>query len=565
MGVIRDYTDTVFENYNVFLKEHDEFFRSPSKAMEMLASNGSFNAFVGQLTDGMAPHSKYAVEQVLKRERQMLLEESASGQIGATSSAIGYAVSYFPILSDIYSDPVISQIATTYPVSKSVLSIPKIKLWSSFTDHAGNKQRQQMPRTELLARQPALYTRVSGGTSVNLFSGAQFSKVLGDTGNVFTISSTVVNPNISRVNKRFLTVDQFNYTDVVGAAAGSIKVILRPDARGQIKGEAKIKIGATEATLTLFGSINFDTGVFTFSMSSSNAAVATFNSFDMSVIFSPKSGDYGRTKVSLEMEGWDIDIDNREEFEIELYTEQLQDYQDIYNIDLLRTLSMGIKTQMLLNKDQDLAYFLGKYEADMRSNGAAAFCDLEAFNNASGSFTPSNITDIFKGVVPFITALTRRIHKNFRGAPQYILAGERTAAILESLQSWEAAMPGMNAGSFGANNESNIISFRKQTILCCNALPEGKIYLVYKAAGDDLARTAIADIVYKPLFMVDEITNSMKRTFVKSRTALEVTAPEALGVIYVDGYNKYLANTGDYGTNHGFGSLSDLTITDMTP
>ena len=77
---------------------------------------------------------------------------------------------------------------------------------------------------------------------------------------------------------------------------------------------------------------------------------------------------------------------------------------------------MAIKTQMLLNKDQDLAYYLNAYKPVFAANGASATCDLESFttNATNPQFTPANILDVFKGVIPFITSTTRRIHRNFR-------------------------------------------------------------------------------------------------------------------------------------------------------
>jgi hypothetical protein len=46
-----------------------------------------------------------------------------------------------------------------------------------------------------------------------------------------------------------------------------------------------------------------------------------------------------------------VNVDVKDDFEIELAAETIDDYKDIYNIDLVRTLSLAIKQQMLLNKD----------------------------------------------------------------------------------------------------------------------------------------------------------------------------------------------------------------------
>jgi hypothetical protein len=85
-----------------------------------------------------------------------------------------------------------------------------------------------------------------------------------------------------------------------------------------------------------------------------------------------------------------------------------------------------------------------------------------------------------------------------------------------------------------------MIDFRKQMILASNMIEDDKIYIVYRAPSDDLSRTAIADIIYKPLYVLDEIDQSQRRTYIKSRSALELTAPEAIGAITMTNYSSYL-------------------------
>ena len=96
--MISDYSDVIFENYDLFLKENNNQMATPSGAVEMLSSDGSFRAYMEALTDGMAPVSKAVVLAVAQREREMLLEESVN--FGPSGAAIGYNVTYFPILAD---------------------------------------------------------------------------------------------------------------------------------------------------------------------------------------------------------------------------------------------------------------------------------------------------------------------------------------------------------------------------------------------------------------------------------------------------------------------------------
>jgi hypothetical protein len=64
----------------------------------------------------------------------------------------------------------------------------------------------------------------------------------------------------------------------------------------------------------------------------------------------------GRTYVELYNENIDITIDPNEDFLISLTEEDLQDFNAIFNIDLLRMMSEAIKKQIILQKDYDLAF-----------------------------------------------------------------------------------------------------------------------------------------------------------------------------------------------------------------
>jgi hypothetical protein len=207
--------------------------------------------------------------------------------------------------------------------------------------------------------------------------------------------------------------------------------------------------------------------------------------------------------VSLEMSGWDVNVDVRDSFEIRLDQEMIQDYTDIYQIDLIRTLSMAIKNQMLYNKDCDLAFLLRTHEPQFIANGSAATYKMTDYMTSGAGFTPSNVLDVFKGVIPHITSVNRNIRKVFRADPQYIITGLKTASLLESLQAFMVGFQTNNYGEVGFSTQNSAIDFRKQTVLASDAIDDNKIYIVYRASNDDLTRTAIADLIYKPLYMIE--------------------------------------------------------------
>lgn len=208
-------------------------------------------------------------------------------------------------------------------------------------------------------------------------------------------------------------------------------------------------------------------------------------------------------------------------------------------------MSEAIKTQVLLNKDHDMAYYLEAAETEMNDNGTFQSINLNSYYDQEKIISPRNLIDIMKSVTPRISMINRVIHRNFRAAPQFLLTGVRTGALLESMQSWIVKVLGATQAEGGYVSEQ-AGSFAKQTILVSPAITDNKVYSLYKAPSDNLSRTVMIDFVYKPLYIIEEITNSMKRTFVKSRTAIELCRPEALGCLEIQGMDDILGP--DYST-----------------
>lgn len=530
-----DFGDRIFENYELFLKEHRDDLSTPAGAIEMLSSDGSFRAYIDALTEGLDSHTKRSIFAIAEREREMLLEESIN--IGPSAAVVGYAVSYFPILTDIYSDPILAQIATTYPVNKPMITIPKVKIESSVKNSDGTTSTYRLPTSSNLVRTSEEEIVILPGKVNNLFSMSNGGSSLVTADNAF-------------LNKRYFVINNIRYlNDAETPANVDVPVMIRPDARGQINHTIQFKsvdVPTDTIELTVIGNVNWDTGNVQFNATLTNLTTPAtpvtceIVSLTTKAVFSARTGDIGRVRVDLKMSGWDINIDVRDSFEIKLDQEVIQDYSDIYEIDMIRTLSMAIKNQMLYNKDYDLAYYLGMYEPEYKAFGSYSTFDMAKYVVSGNEFTPSNILDIFKGIIPSITTVNRNIRKVFRAEPQYLVAGTHTASLLESLQSFMVGFQDTRTGDAGFTSQNSAIDFRKQRVLACDPIPNNKIYAVYRAPNDDLTRSAIVDLIYKPLYIIEEIDNSQRRTFVKSRTAIELTAPEAIGCIEMKNYEDWL-------------------------
>lgn len=320
MNEVKNTTDLIFENYSSYLDEHSEDIQTPNNAIEMLATDGKFNAYINTLTEGLDAHQKSNVMAVCQREREMLLEESAS--IGPTASVVGYAVTYFPILADIYADPIVSRISTVHPTSKPINTIPKVQIMASVRNTDGTTKSYLMPRAQYLIRGASESINILPNVNTDLF--AQSAGYPNE-----------VNSELARINKRYFLI---NSAVIRSKGTGgdhsdddcttTVGLNLRPDARGQIHTEFDMtdQYGNT-TTCSIVGHINWDTGVVQYSATFS--AVEDFE-FTLQYVtskvrFSPRTGEVGRVKVSLKISGWDVDIDTKDEFEVALESETIQD------------------------------------------------------------------------------------------------------------------------------------------------------------------------------------------------------------------------------------------------
>ena len=62
-----------------------------------------------------------------------------------------------------------------------------------------------------------------------------------------------------------------------------------------------------------------------------------------------------------------------------------------------------------------------------------------------------------------------------------------------------------------------------------------KMYLLTKAPENQLEKTIITDLVYQPLYITSEITNSLQKNYVRSRTLIHVCRTDGIACLEVKG------------------------------
>lgn len=540
----RQFTNQIYKNYERYINEHQNLLKKPEDAYDLICDDNKYSHYINLLMDHFNEDQKNTVRPILDHQRDFLLEESAN--ILTSEIAHGYIVTYFPILCDIYADDILGQCITHYPVQAPKITVPQMKLKAKVENSDGTEKSYELPRGQYLIRTKPEDLILLPSKKNKLFE-------------MSASYPNKVNSTLSNVNKTYFILDSAvieAIPDNVDDEKSSHTVILsfRPDSRGQISQDIEFFHDDDVVNGTLIGHVDFDNGTVQYNCVLTNGKTDykyTIKHIVANVVFTARTGEIGRVKVSVVNKGWDVNIDVREDFEFELDVETLQEYKDIYNVDKVKTMSIAIKSQTLLNRDHDIAHLLKANESRMKELNAYEEINLHNYGTANIFLAPGFLSAIFQVIIPRLSIVSRYIFANYRAAPQYLLSGIKTAAVLENMQEYAISIPTFRSGSSGFDSVHGMAvqekaSFRKQIILTSPAIPGDKIYQIFKPKEpEDLPFAVLINFIYKPLYIVEEITNSQKRVYVRSRNALELVSPEAVGCVKVEGFQDLITMSPD--------------------
>lgn len=536
----------IFKNYNNLINDPEHNFKNPLEFFNILEDDAKYNWFKSKLCEGMNEAQLEVANIVCDTQRDFLLQEAAN--ITNTEIAIGYAVTYFPILCDTYCSDILGEAILYKSINKPILTVPRLKMVASVNNSDGTSNSWTFPRALFLIRTKSEKIRIAPRKTNSLIK-------------MSASYPNNVNETISAVNKRYLTMESIDI-EVKNRTTNETQLItynlaLRADARKQLHTEFELlseKVENLSANCTLIGHVDFDNGLLQYDMTSISSDpnyIFTAVSGVVSCVFTSKTSDIGRVKISVKMSGTDLNIDVNEDFEYELDVETLQEYTDIYNIDLVKTISTAIKGQILLNRDHDIAHLLDTAIPEMKLNHTYESLNFIPIFDTNGYLSPGYYQSIFQNIVPKFSLISRYMYYNTNLIPTYMLCGIKTSALIESLQEFAITMPQMRSGFGGYNNtyghkSIEKYSFRHWNILMSHAIPDDRIYILYKPTSKEEEHYAnLVNFIYKPLYLVEEITNSEKRVFIRTRNLIELLNTSTVGCLTLPDINDAMT-TYDY-------------------
>jgi len=500
----------ILENYDIFVKDHSDLFDDALSASTTITDDSYYEMFVDKLMEGMEESTIRTIRPILDREREMFIEEASS--VLTSPQAIAYAVASFPMLINIYADPMLSKVVTVYPYDKPTMTIPRLRWVAKVIDETGATKEYLFPTATEMIR-------------------PQFKEIdTAQVDNLFDIMS--VQKGDFRISKRNFRLASLNVTD--NGVIKDIAVNAQADARGNVMYGGVIIDGGE---FKIQAQIDFETGDITWSIVTIVAPVGAVTFNTAKAKFRMFGNGNGRQVVKSypRQDIIDIDADIEDSFEVENLEEVIQDWKALYDINILAELKNHVKDQIKLNRDYEIADLLEGNMPFAQTIGQVVNIDMSVFADAGGAgLRPVVTQDIFKNIVPPLNALMERMRRQNNMEVQYLVVGIDTAAILKSLQEFAIRFDGMN-GQTGMTGTAG--AFAKLDIVESYAVRPDLIHLITEAPT--LGQSSLVMVMYKPLYIITETTNSIRRTFIKSRTWMGVVRPEGLGTIVLQNYDPY--------------------------
>jgi len=508
----------ILENYDLFVTEHEEsLFSDPASSVEVITDDAYFDLFANKLMEGLEESEQKALRPLMDRQRKMLIEESNS--LMSSPEAIAYAVASFPMLINVYADPLLQKIVTTYPSDKPTMSISRLRWVAKVIDEKGNVQEYQFPTATQMIRPDFKQFKVS--TSSNLFGELGVAK--GD----FRISKR--NFKVVGVD---VEVDDGNTTTTV-----SVPVIALADARGNFAYDNLVVPGSDGGVYKIQGSVDFDTGSVTWSIVTLEPGSATVTPKELEIKFRVFGNGNGRGVVRSypRQDIIDVNADIEDSFEVENIEEVIQDWKSLFNLNIIAELKNFVKQQIKLNRDFEIAEILESNIPYVKNIDQYREVDLSQFVGAD--FKAANVQDVFTNIIPAIMALVEKMRRTNNMEVEYLACGIDVAAILKSMQDYAVRFDKFE-GTAGLKGGA-VADFTKLQIVESYAIAPDLIHLI--VTNPTLSQATLVMITYKPLYILLSVDNSIKRTFIKSRTWIGLVRSEGHGVIRLVNYEKYLS------------------------
>ena len=499
--------------YSTTKKLHGMDARTPLGMRGIMSDIPTFKTYLRGLCEGLNEKDKRTFVELAKNTRQAILTEvNAVGQIPA------YETFVLPVLRNFYPRLIAKELVNVMPIDKPVVIQGFIK--PKFATANSSSYSYGFP---------SMSTDISTGPSVGI---STTQKIVSNTVNILTDTTAGMSltSGYAHLERKFAIVGIYDRSGVLttldATSGNSVEPFnmvgsIYPDVDGNFSCAVTHNgSGASGSTDTVFGNVNYLSGVFTWqSVSGSGTtsglkiqAVASLeeNQINPSVEFDVQKIQFVTRERKIQAR-WSLNIE--------------QDAKALYDIQLQSELVNIMGEQIAIDIDREIVNELISINSSQNPSTHSV-----SFNVAPPSGYAFGPKEWIANLLPVVNALSATIYNDtMMQEANTIACNPLDAALFASLNSYEY-LGGATAGGEVGYREAKVANGLYR-VLSSNIVPAGTMIVKYRS--EELQRAAYVYAPYVPALLSPYPLGANPSMSILSRYSTKSIRPLALGTIAI--------------------------------
>lgn len=479
------------QTYGVIQSNHNIQLDSLVGFYTMLTNTSAYEDYKKSLTEGLDPVSAQLLQETMDTTRINLLTESnSSAQLNT------YAPMQFPIMRKFFPRLILPQLVTVTTMDGP----EKYRYYfnAKFKKHGESAFGHTFPE---------MSTDVSRGPSRGVSTTATSSRGSASGTSLDILNAMSLTASTAHISRDFAIVGVTDGTTVV-----TVNIV--PDIDGNFS--QQVTIGSD--TDIISGNINFETGVFTWSVVTGLVSAVNYKAF------ASLEENQITTKVRYEYEKVLIRAILRQ-LEGEWTIPMQQDVKALFKVDMQSHIASLMGDQLALDINKEIINDLFTENANNNSADHTDTFDAEPDVTFSGTKR-----EWLQNIIYQLNKLSNIVHDDTQmGAANILFINPRTATVLQSLNDYRYNGDGVEGGELGY--QSATINGGMFKVLISSVVPQNKIGMVYKSNDD--SRVVYDYCPYIPVTIVPYPNQAVPTITAMTRYGKRCMRPEGIACLNI--------------------------------
>jgi hypothetical protein len=466
---------------------------TPAGFRNVLVNNGIYTTYRDALSEGLSDQAAINFKLLADNTRLALLESNNMGQFNP------YETFSIPVLRKFFPRLIANQLVNVMPMDKP--NIVKYFIKGKFKTHG----QSSFPDDQTF---PVMSGDMSRGKSHGIATTASSARSSNPGATVNILTEMSLTESQAHIEKDFTII---GVTD----STGTVAVNIMADVDGNFSSAVTTKGGNAD---TISGTINFETGVFSWSSTTGEVTGITYSAY------ASLEENQINTKTKFDLEKIRINSILRT-ITAEWTIPFEQDVRALFDINIQSQLVNMMGEQMALDIDKEIITALLNENTTKNPASHSASFDLNPAATYDG-----NQVEWFRDILYPMNKLAAKVYDDTQmGQANVVACNPVSAAVLESINTFRYDGSAANGGELGYT--SGTLQGGKYKVLVSSVVPENKLLIKYRS--DDAQRASYIYCPYVPTMITPYPLGNTPGISVMTRYGKKSLRPEALAVLTI--------------------------------